>query len=167
MLELNNALELILKGIEGKLTELDFKVEYPEGVRPPELPVSTVGKKSVIMYRGEKGRVRMELDGDKLALFCARADESDTPDDDMRRVSLSLLDLETFNEKDLKYIYEEYNETFDKTFSGKSQHRQKAVLWLTMQTLWAAVSPLSIPNFAMSTKTTLTLTANFLQKTSS
>ena len=125
VLELNNALELILKGIEGKLTDLDFKVEYPEGVRPPELPVSTVGKKSVIMYRGEKGRVRMELDGDKLALFCARADESDTPDDDMRRVSLSLLDLETFNEKDLKYIYEEYNETFDKTFSGKSQHSGK------------------------------------------
>lgn len=125
VLELNNALELILKGIEGKLTDLDFKVEYPEGVRPPELPVSTVGKKSVIMYRGEKGRVRMELDGDKLALFCARADESDTPDDDMRRVSLSLLDLETFNEKDLKYIYEEYNETFEKTFSGKSLHSGK------------------------------------------
>lgn len=125
MLELNNAIEIILKGVEGPLTNYGFSVEYPEGVRPPELPVETVGKKSVIMYRGEKGRVRMELDGDKLALFCARADESDTPDDDMRRVSLSLLDLETFNEKDLKYIYEEYNETFEKTFSGKSQHSGK------------------------------------------
>ncbi len=125
MLELNNAIELILKGIEGNLTELGFKVEYPDGVRPPELPISTVGKKSVIMYRGERGRIRLELDGDKLALFCARADESDVPDDDMRRVSLSLLDLETFNEKDLKYIYEEYNETFEKTFSGKSHHSGK------------------------------------------
>lgn len=125
MLELNNALEIILKGIETPLTDLGFKVEYPEGVRPPELPVATDGKKSIIMYRGEKGRVRMQLDGDKLALFCATADESDTPDDDMRRLSLSLLDLETFNEKDLKYIYEEYNETFEKTFSGKAHHNGK------------------------------------------
>lgn len=125
MLELNNALGIILKGIEGDLTDLGFSVEFPDGIRPPELPVATIGKKSVIMYRGEKGRVRIELDGDKLALFCARADESDTPDDDMHRVSLSLLDLETFNEKDLKYIYEEYNETFQKTFSGKSQHSGK------------------------------------------
>lgn len=125
MLELNTALELILKGISSKLTELGFTAEYPEGVRPPELPVSTVGKKSVIMYRGEKGRVRLELEGDKLGLFCARADESDTPDDDMRRASLSLLDLEIFNEKDLKYIYEEYNETFDKTFSSKAANNGK------------------------------------------
>ncbi len=125
VLELNNALGIILKGIENTLTDLGFSVEYPEGVRPPELPVATTGKKSVIMYRGEKGRVRIELDGDKLALFCARADESDAPDDDMRRVSLSLLDLETFNEKDLKYIYEEYNETFEKTFSGKALHSGK------------------------------------------
>ncbi len=125
MLELNNALEIILKGIESTLSDLGFAVEYPEGVKPPELPISTVGKKSVIMYRGEKGRVRIELDGDKLGLFCARADESDAPDDDMRRVSLSLFDLETFDERDLKYIYDEYNETFEKTFSGKSQHSGK------------------------------------------
>lgn len=125
VLELNNALELILKGIEGQLTELGFEVDYPDGIRPPELPVSTVGSKSVIMYRGEKGRVRLELNGDKLALFCARADESDTPDDDMKRASLSLLDLETFDEKDIKFICEEYNETFDKTFSGKPLHSGK------------------------------------------
>lgn len=125
MLELNNALEGIIKGIDGTLTDLGFKVDYPDGVKAPELPVETVGKKSVIMYRGEKGRVRIEHEGDKLSLFCARADESDAPDDDMNRASLSLLDLETFNEKDIKFINEEYIETFQKLFSGKSQHSGK------------------------------------------
>lgn len=125
MLELNNALEGIIKGIDGTLSELGFKVEYPEGVKAPELPVKIEGKKAVVMYRGDKGRVRIEHEGDKLALFCARADESDAPDDDMRRVSLSLLDLESFNEKDIKFINEEFNETFEKNFSGKAQHSGK------------------------------------------
>lgn len=125
MLELNNALEGIIKGIDGTLSELGFKVEYPDGVRAPELPIKTEGKKAVIMYRGDKGRVRIEHEGDKLALFCARADESDAPDDDMRRVSLSLLDLENFNEKDIKFINEDFNETFEKNFSGKAQHSGK------------------------------------------
>lgn len=125
MLELNNALELILKGIEAPLSEYGFKVEYPEGVRPPELPIAEEGNKSIIMYRGENGRVRLEHENGKLALFCARTDEEDTPDDDMRRISLSLLDLETFNEKDAKYICHEYAESFEKAFSKKSQYSGK------------------------------------------
>ena len=125
MLELNNALELIIKGIDSSLSEYGFKVEYPDGVRPPELPVAENGSKSIIMYRGESGRVRLEHENGKLSLFCARADESDAPDDDMKRVSVSLLDLETFNEKDVKYICEEYAESFEKAFSTKSQFSGK------------------------------------------
>ena len=125
MLELNNALELIIKGIDSSLSEYGFKVEYPDGVRPPELPVAENGNKSIIMYRGESGRVRLEHENGKLSLFCARADESDAPDDDMKRVSVSLLDLETFNEKDVKYICEEYAESFEKAFSTKSQFSGK------------------------------------------
>ena len=125
MLELNNALELIIKGIDSSLSEYGLKVEYPDGVRPPELPVAENGNKSIIMYRGERGRVRLEHENGKLSLFCARADESDAPDDDMKRVSVSLLDLETFNEKDVKYICEEYAESFEKAFSTKSQFNGK------------------------------------------
>ncbi len=120
MLELNYALNLIMKGIEGTLSELGFQVEYPEGIQKPELPIATVGNKSVIMYRGEKGRVRLEFENNKLGLFIARADESDAPDDDMPRISLSLLELETFEERDLKYIFEEYIETLEKNFSNKN-----------------------------------------------
>ena len=120
MLELNYALNLIMKGIEGTLSDLGFQVEYPEGIQKPELPVATIGNKSVIMYRGEKGRVRIEYENNKLALFIARADESDAPDDDMPRISLSLLELESFDERDLKYIFEEYIETLEKNFSNKN-----------------------------------------------
>ncbi len=119
MLELNYALEHIMKGIEETVTEYGFRPEYPDGVFPPQLPIEKTGDKSVIMYRGERGRIRLENQGDKLYLFCAKADD-EAPDDDMKRISLSLLDLEAFNDKDLKYIYEEYIETFQKLFSQKS-----------------------------------------------
>lgn len=119
MLEKSYALNLVIKGIEGAMKNVGLEVEYPEGIRPPELPVTEKGNKTIIMYRGEKGRARIEHEGDKLAFFVATADESDAPDDDMRRASLSLLDLETFDERDLKYIFEEYIETIEKTFGGK------------------------------------------------
>ena len=119
MLELNYALEQIMKGINESVTEYGFRPEYPNGVFPPELPIEKNGDKSVIMYRGERGRIRIEHQADKLFLFCAKTDD-ESPDDDMKRTSLSLLDLETFNDKDLKYIYEEYNEAFEKLFSQKN-----------------------------------------------
>ena len=125
MLELNNALELIIKGIGYKTTEYGFRPEYPDGVFPPNLPVEEVNGKSVIMYRSERGRIRIEYDNGKLALHCAKETQDDTPDDDMPRASLSLLDLETFNEKDIKYICQEYNETFEKLFSHKPAHSGK------------------------------------------
>ena len=125
MLELNYALGQIMKGIEGKITELGFRPEYPNGVFPPELPIEVNGNESIIMYRGEKGRIRIVHENEKLSLFCARADEDDCPDDDMPRLSLSLLDLETFNDKDLKYICGEYNEAFEKKFVPKAAHSGK------------------------------------------
>ena len=122
MLELNNALELIIKGISPKTEELGFRPEYPNGVFPPQLPIEEVDGKSVIMFRGERGRIRIEYDNGKIALHCAKESQNDTPDDDMPRALLSLLDLETFNEKDIKYICQEYSETFEKLFSHKPAH---------------------------------------------
>lgn len=125
MLELNYALNLIIKGIEGTMNKIGLCPEYPDGVRPPEPPIFVNGKKSVIMYRGEKGRVRMEYEGGKLALFCATKDEADAPDDDMPRASLSLLEPDNFDERDLKYIFDDYEETLQNTFLGK--HNTSAV----------------------------------------
>ena len=125
MLEKSYALNLIIKGIEGTVKNAGLNIEYPEGVRPPELPITEEGHKSIIMYRGENGRIRIVHENDKLALHIATADESDAPDDDMPRVALSLLDLETFDERDLKYIFEEYIETIEKAFGTKTASKGK------------------------------------------
>ena len=126
MLELDNALGLIIKGIDATVSEFGFKVEYPEGVRPPELPKAVEGDKTVIMYRGEKGRIRIEYSEGRLALFCAGTEDASLPDDGLTRTSLSLLELDTFDERDIKYILEEYAETITTAFgSKKAQGKQK------------------------------------------
>lgn len=125
MLELNYALNLIVKGIESTTDKIGLQVEYPEGVRPPEAPVATDGKKSFVMFRGEKGRIRIEYSENKLALHIASADEGDAPDDDMPRVSLNLLALDEYDERDLKYIFDEYIETIEKAFIGKAGNSNK------------------------------------------
>lgn len=119
MLELNNALDLIIKGLAPTADTFGFKPEYPDGVRAPELPVSLVGNKSVIMYRGEKGRIRIEYENEKIALFIATAEEDDTPDDAISRASLSLLDLENYEERDVQYIADEFSETITNTFTSR------------------------------------------------
>ena len=43
MLELNYALEHIMKGINETITEYGFRPEYPNGVFPPELPIEKNG----------------------------------------------------------------------------------------------------------------------------
>ncbi len=125
MLELNHALNLIIKGIDSTTEKAGLKLEYPEGVRPPEIPVIEDGNKSVVMYRGENGRVRLEYFDNKLALYIAGADESDAPDDDMPRESLNLLILDEYDERDLKYILEEYIEAIEKRFIGNTSKANK------------------------------------------
>ena len=66
MLEKSYALNLIIKGIEGTMNKIGLEVEYPDGIRPPEVPFKEENGKSIIMYRGDAGRVRIELNGDKI-----------------------------------------------------------------------------------------------------
>lgn len=121
MLELNNALDLIIKGLEPTLDTYGFKADYPDGVRAPELPVTKSGNKSVIMFRGEKGRVRIEYESEKIGLFVATADDAETPDDAIGRASLSLLDLQNYEDRDVKYICDEFAETITNMYSSKRE----------------------------------------------
>ncbi len=123
MLELDYALNLIVKGLESTTKELGFKVIYPDGVRAPEAPIFKENDTAYIAYTGEKGRIRIVFKKNQLALHCATADETDTPDDDMKRISLSLLELEEYDERDLSYIFDEFTDSLMNTFKAKRELR--------------------------------------------
>ncbi len=123
MIELNYALSLIVKGLEGTTKPLGFNVIYPDGVRPPEAPVFTNGDSSYISLEGDKGRIRIYFKKNQLSLHCATADESDTPSDDMKLISRSLLELDEYDERDLSYIFDEFSDSITTTFSTKRELR--------------------------------------------
>ena len=143
MLELNNALDLIVKNIDARLKEYGFSVIYPDGVRPGQTPVTKTGDKSVIRLKGNAGRIKIEYCDGKLALFCATAADEELSEEEMPRVSLTLLELDSYDERDLKYIYEEYNETLTQYFGIKPKQTGK-------QRLPAAVSKAAAKSGALS-----------------
>lgn len=124
MLEIDYAFNLIIKALKERTDELGFKLDYPEGVRPPQVPMFEDDKVKYIIYRGEKGRIKIEYSESRIAFYCTSFDD-DCSDEDMPRISLSLLELDTYDERDLRYIFDEYLQTIDKyygvqkTLSGK------------------------------------------------
>lgn len=127
MLELSYAFNLIIKSLETRMKEHGFSLDYPEGTRPPEVPIFEEGKNKYVIYRGQKGRVKIEHSEGKLAL-CIAASDDDSPDTDMQRVSLTLLELDTYDERDLRYIFDEYAETFDSYYASKKASGSKTKL---------------------------------------
>lgn len=127
MLDLSYAFNLIIKSLESRMKEHGFSLDYPEGVRPPEVPVFEEGENKYVMYRGQKGRIKMEYSDGKLTLYCAFPDD-DCSDSEMPRISMTLLDLDTYDERDLKYIFDEYAETFDNYYGSKKEQGKKTKL---------------------------------------
>ncbi len=123
MLELNYAFNLLIKGLEATTKPLGFSVIYPEDVKPPETPLFTVDNFSFVHYEGDKGRIRIYFKKNQLSLHCATANEVDTPSDDMKQISRCLLELEEYDERDLSYIFDEFSDSINTTFSTKKELR--------------------------------------------
>ncbi|NMP37604.1 MAG: hypothetical protein GX051_05700 [Clostridiales bacterium] len=119
MLELDYALNYILKGIDTITKNAGFKADYPDGVRAPAAPIFKSGDTSTIMLRGDAGRIKIRYSDGKVALYIANADEADTPDEDMTRASLSLLELDNYDERDARYIIDDFTESIEKAFGSK------------------------------------------------
>jgi len=127
LLELSYAFNLIIKSLESRMKEHGFSLDYPDEVRPPEVPLMQEGKSRYIIYRGQKGRVKIEYSEEKLALYLADADD-ESADSDMTRASLTLLELDTYDERDLRYIFDEFAETFENFFGVKKTQAGKLKL---------------------------------------
>lgn len=110
MADIYTALEGILKGMTQALKDSGMVAVYPPGVKQDELPAVSQGGKVTIELAGEKAAARMEYFDNKLALIYTDKAE-DSVEADYVRLALSLLDPETADEKDIKYIAGEFSES--------------------------------------------------------
>ncbi|MEI6579208.1 MAG: hypothetical protein WCN92_07050 [Eubacteriales bacterium] len=121
MANIYTSLAAILKGMEETLTANGFTAVYPEGVKKPDLPAVTEGGRITIDFRGAKGSLRMEHFDDKIALLFTNKSEADVVESDFGQLSLSLLDAKTADEKDAKYVADDFSESINKQCGTKTK----------------------------------------------
>ncbi len=117
----------INNGLGATLAECGFTAVIPSGVEKDELPAVTEAGRITIEYKGENKALKLEHFNNKLSLLGAQK-EGEILASDFSQISLSLLDSETADHKDVKYIVNEFSETLVETFGTKTQKPTKSKL---------------------------------------
>lgn len=117
----------INSGLSAVLTECGFTAVIPDGVEKGELPAVTESGRITVEYKGENKALKMEHFNNKLSLHAAQK-EGEILGSDFSQLSLSLLDSETADAKDVKYIVNEFSETLIEHFGSKAQKPLKSKL---------------------------------------
>lgn len=121
MADIYTALAAVLKGMEEALKTNGFEAVYPPNVKRDELPAATEGGRITIDFRGEKGALRIEHFDDKIALLYTDKTGEDAAESDFGQLSLSLLDAKTADEKDTRYIADDFSESLNKRCGTKAK----------------------------------------------
>lgn len=122
MADIKELLASIVKGIEPVLTENGFKTIVPDGTEKGELPVSEENGAIVLNFNGDKGFIRMSYKDERLSLL------SSDDGEEFKELELSLLEPNSADDKDIKYIINEYQDTIRQKFSKKQRAAAKSKL---------------------------------------
>ena len=121
MADIYTALSVVIRGMEEALKANGFTAVYPDGVKRNELPAVTEGSRVTVDFSGEKGALRIEhFDNNIVPLFADKG-EGELSDPDFGQLSLSLLDTETADEKDYKYIADDFSESLNNRCGSKAK----------------------------------------------
>ncbi len=119
-MNINEVFELINKGIAETLTLKGFEAVYPDGKKTAELPINTEDDKMYVDYVSTKGNIRILYAESK---FCFQLGEEKDSEVIFKSVSASLFDEETSDERDVKYIVNEFNDCIETRFKTKSAEK--------------------------------------------
>lgn len=100
MMDLNNAVSVLMKGVDSAVTEAGFTLVRPENIEKDALPI-TVDKeteKTFIDYAGDNGKIRIQIDGVKLSLLFSE------DDGEYKSASENYFDPKDFDERDVKSL---------------------------------------------------------------
>lgn len=117
----------IFKGLGTAVSESGFTAVIPEGKGKDDLPATEDSGRIVIEYKGEGKAAKLEYFNKKITLFGARKD-GEILASDYSQLSLSLLDPDEANDKDVKYIVNEFGETLAETFGTQTVKPVKSKL---------------------------------------
>lgn len=170
MMDLNNAVSVLMKGVDSAVTEAGFTLVRPENIEKDALPI-TVDKeteKTFIDYAGDNGKIRIQIDGVKLSLLFSE------DDGEYKSASENYFDSKDFDERDVKSLCNELNETilqkYGKTEPPAARPRKypfrfrKPLLKTELRLMTATLSQTAFP---LCTPTSSRITRKILRSTAS
>lgn len=125
MLTRDDALSMILHQTADTMKANGFSAVTPEGAHKDDLPVFEDGEHTYMDFTGDKGRLRIEIFGAQALLFAGDAKEGDASDEDLTKISTSYFDLENFDERDIRSLCNEFNDSISTRFSPKKAAKAK------------------------------------------
>lgn len=123
MLELNEAFSAIISGTKDVFSGNGFELVKPQGTG--EMPFTTDGEHSYIDFKGNKGKLRIDVFGNQALLYYTDVNADEATDDDFVKASTNYFNLEEFDQKDIKSLCNEFNDTVDAKFGTKTAASQK------------------------------------------
>lgn len=113
MLEIAEVFGKIYSSIELTMKEAGMTPVIPEGTQKGQVPLGKMedGVGDRLEYRSEAGAVRIEYLGSRITLSISTTTDGEGSFTDFGKVSTSLLDLETADDIDVKYISGEISDT--------------------------------------------------------
>lgn len=127
MADIYSVLGDIYKGIAAMVKECGFAAVIPEGTESDAVPAVNDSGRVYIEFKGENKAFKIEHFNNKISLLGANK-EGEILASDYSQLSLSLLEAETANEKDIKYIVNEFSETLVENFGTKTVKPVKSKL---------------------------------------
>lgn len=127
MADIYKILEDVNAGLSDVLKENGFAPVVPKGTEKGALPADADSGRITIDYKGENKALKIEHFSDRISLLAA-VKEGEILPGDYRSLSVSLLKAETADEKDVKYVVNEFSETIAAAFGDKKQKTGKTKL---------------------------------------
>ena len=118
MIEILDAMQTLSDGVRDAAKRAGFALWYPQDADKKSLPLVEERDTKFVTYAGDNGTLRIEFGGNSVGLYYSETAADVAKKGDFTRLSLSLLEPEQADERDVRYIAEEFSETLDGKFAG-------------------------------------------------
>jgi len=109
-MQLNEAFAAIISGTKDTMSENGFAPVSDEPV--------TDGEHSYIDFKGEKGKIRIDIFGNQSVLYYTDVNADEATDEDFTKASTNYFNLDEFDQRDLKSLCNEFNDTVESKFGS-------------------------------------------------
>lgn len=123
-MEFKAVISAIMRGVESTMNNNGLSVVVPQGTEKGDLAITEKNGCTTILYSGKKGSAKIELFEGKIALFCSAAEAANAVDEDFKKLSTTLFDIDSVDERDIKYVVNEFCDCINDTY-GKKERSKK------------------------------------------